>query len=454
MKRIRHLRGMLVALAMLHAPPAAGQEVKLAYVVRKGDTLAKIAAKFNVDVDSVLKWNADKLLSPAAAADGEPAAKAAPKSYPKVITPGTRLKIPKKDENGKGIVHKVAPGETFTTIAQKYGVSKYKLLRWNKKTLGLLGGEEGEGTAKKKKPACVPAAEKGAGKGTTKGKGKGKGALPSCAETAGGKLAAGMQLVIFAKRPAISSRVAVYRAAAWDTPLELAKRFGAKAEHIMDYNFMVKGERFAKGDLVEIPLEIPDHPSESVGSPTGGSLRGGERMPDGPGWLLKSPSFAYGTNETVTALVNCIGAVEKEHPWSGELVIGHLSKKKGGKFRPHKSHASGRDVDVGYYYKGVAPKKFMKVKEASFDLERTVTFMTCLAETGQVQYMFVEYYVQKLIHAYMKSLKKYSDDFIAGFLQYPRSPDKREGLVREEEGHDNHIHVRFLCPKNDPDCVD
>jgi LysM repeat protein len=84
-------------------PPASGQT----YYVKKGDTLRKIAAKFNTTVDAILKVNTNI-------------------SNPNLIYVGQAIKLP-----GGLSTHIVQKGDTLKSIASKYGTTVDKLLLLN-----------------------------------------------------------------------------------------------------------------------------------------------------------------------------------------------------------------------------------------------------------------------------------------------------------------------------------
>jgi murein DD-endopeptidase MepM/ murein hydrolase activator NlpD len=75
------------------------------YVVREGDTMAAIAKRFAIDVDSI-KW--------------------ANNTRSDSIKPGQTLKIPP----GTGVVHKVSSGDNIYTIAKKYQVDAQAIVNW------------------------------------------------------------------------------------------------------------------------------------------------------------------------------------------------------------------------------------------------------------------------------------------------------------------------------------
>jgi LysM repeat protein len=84
-------------------PPASGQT----YYVKKGDTLRKIAAKFNTTVDAILKVNTNI-------------------TNPNVIYIGQAIKLP-----GGLSTYIVQKGDTLKSIASKYGTTVDKLLSLN-----------------------------------------------------------------------------------------------------------------------------------------------------------------------------------------------------------------------------------------------------------------------------------------------------------------------------------
>ena len=91
--------------------------------------------------------------------------------------------------------------------------------------------------------------------------------------------------------------------------------------------------------------------SISVGFTEAGRLINGVQMPPGPTWSVIAPENAWGTRETVDGLIAAATAVHEQYPTCSPLRINHIGKKDGGHLRPHQSHQSGRDVDVGFFYK-------------------------------------------------------------------------------------------------------
>jgi penicillin-insensitive murein endopeptidase len=98
------------------------------------------------------------------------------------------------------------------------------------------------------------------------------------------------------------------------------------------------------------PSDLEPNPSVSVGYPNRGLLRFGMRINDDKDLRVKVGSLdaRHGTGELVRLIENAAREVAFRYP-RAQLTVGDLSRPGGGRFRPHVSHQSGRDVDVGFY---------------------------------------------------------------------------------------------------------
>jgi len=143
----------------------------------------------------------------------------------------------------------------------------------------------------------------------------------------------------------------------------------------------------------------------------------------------------------------------KKYPKGPNIVVGNLSRAEGGHLAPHKSHQSGRDVDLGYIIKDeYQPVTHMiNASERNMDCEKTWFLMDSLIKTGRVKYMFVDYEVQRVLYEYLES-KKYSKKLLKKYFQYPNRGS--DALIKHVAGHVHHVHLRFVCPKGDKECRD
>lgn len=197
--------------------------------------------------------------------------------------------------------------------------------------------------------------------------------------------------------------------------------------------------------------------SVSVGQPNRGRLLNGVQMPEGPLWRIEEPQNAWGTQETVESIQRAIARVEEDHPGSPPLHIGHLSRRTGGWLRPHRSHQSGRDVDLGYYYLE-GPRWYAPATAENLDRARTWSLLMGLLTQGNVEYVFMTRNVQELLLEHART-QGVDEEWLAELFDAvpraraprggkqsgarPNASQRPEPLIRHRSGHHTHLHVRF-----------
>ncbi len=183
----------------------------------------------------------------------------------------------------------------------------------------------------------------------------------------------------------------------------------------------------------------------SLGRASSGALVNGVKMPAGKHWELMGGGAIWGTQETIDYLIGAIEAVNRQFPTGTHKArIGHISARKGGALSPHKSHQSGRDVDVSYYYELPAKNLWYRRAHAdNLDLPRTWAFVRALVTGSDVEMIFINTSIQKLIKEYALSVGEDRTWLDSIFQTGSRH---RWPLVRHARGHDTHIHVRFYNP--------
>jgi murein endopeptidase len=188
--------------------------------------------------------------------------------------------------------------------------------------------------------------------------------------------------------------------------------------------------------------------SHSVGQPWRGRLENGELLPtDDDAYRIRRPAHAWGAENVVTHLRAAIASVRALHDVH-VLAIGDLSAKEGGKLSEHRSHQSGLDVDVGFYFQKVPdgyPDAFAPASD-NLDLEATWALLAAFVRTADapdgVQMIFLDTSVQKRLYDYAQS-RGTPADTLAAVFQYPRGRDALAGIVRHWPNHTDHFHVRF-----------
>jgi hypothetical protein len=178
----------------------------------------------------------------------------------------------------------------------------------------------------------------------------------------------------------------------------------------------------------------------SVGLANTGVLVNAVRMPQGEDWVITVPSHAYGTEETVRQLGQCITATRAEHPGSPRVMLGSLSGEQGGHLPPHKSHRTGRDVDVYFFRKpGATWSKAATLDD--IDLPRTWSLLRCFVSTADVEMVLIDKKVQGWLEHYALSIGEPPEWIERLFHDKPHT---KSAMVRHVPGHVAHMHVRFV----------
>jgi murein endopeptidase len=198
-------------------------------------------------------------------------------------------------------------------------------------------------------------------------------------------------------------------------------------------------------------------PGQSVGAPWDGRLRDGVRLRSGDGYHVRRPSRAWGASHVVGHVERAIATARDRYPDAKTLAIGDLSAQDGGPITDHRSHQSGRDVDLGFFFKRQPdgyPDSFAPATD-DLDLPATWALLQALVRTADepsgVSAIFVDFNVQRRLFNWALD-----HDVPRGYLerifQFPHGRGADAGLVRHEPNHHDHFHVRFKCVPGDDGC--
>jgi penicillin-insensitive murein endopeptidase len=179
--------------------------------------------------------------------------------------------------------------------------------------------------------------------------------------------------------------------------------------------------------------------SLSLGLANRGYLFNAVRLEDGPYWEVVEPKYAWGTSEMVQAIGSAITEVNRLYPDSPRLFVGHLSRLHGGWLKPHRSHQSGRDVDIGYYYVD-GPAWYKRATEDNLDVARTWALLSAMYKASPLEYVFIDRRLHGLLRAEAERVEE-PERLI--FEMFEGDPMLRP-IVRHARGHDDHMHVRFM----------
>ncbi len=216
----------------------------------------------------------------------------------------------------------------------------------------------------------------------------------------------------------------------------------------VDLNELVPGQQLLVWERRE------DKPSHSIGSPNRGRLFNGEPLAPGDNYVILYQHRTFGAPHAVAEIQRVLDEYGQEYPDAHPLMVGDISFRTGRHIRPHKSHQSGRDVDISYPRHKAPPnyKRFHHVRRKNLDVEKTLWMMKSFIDGGYVEYIFMDRYFQRLLIEEARE-QGAPDEWIDEVFQYPNWSGGK-AIIRHARGHRNHFHIRFKCHPEDRRCRD
>lgn len=209
------------------------------------------------------------------------------------------------------------------------------------------------------------------------------------------------------------------------------------------------------GQKLMVQARMPSAPSPiSRGKANHGSIQNARIMPEGNGYFLRSrrPN-SWGCDTAILSMATAMAAYANAYPGAPPVNIGDLSKRRGGRLRPHKSHQSGRDVDIGFVHTQTDirhPERFQRATAANLDVEKTWFLVKSFAQTGLIQVIYADRAVIRMLYNFAKD--RLTPEQLDFFFPIPRRKTASNALLQHWPGHRNHFHLRFKCPDNQPRC--
>jgi murein endopeptidase len=130
-----------------------------------------------------------------------------------------------------------------------------------------------------------------------------------------------------------------------------------------------------------------------------------------------------------------------------------ISDRDGGPLRDHRSHQSGRDVDIAFFRRHCAQNEcgFGNTAPGQIDVARQWALLSTWLRSGRVEAIFIDYSLQQPLYDYARS-QGATPAQLREWFQYPRGANHAFGIVRHFAHHRDHLHVRFVCPDSDSEC--
>lgn len=318
------------------------------------------------------------------------------------------------------IVHEVLPGESLSEVADRYAVSTTSIQRWNKL----------EGTSRLRDHS-------------------------------------GEQLKVFTRLPARQRAKLHHVVRQGDTWSRIARRYSVDPS-LLQNAWNRDTRTLQPGITVQVWVEPGTVPKEviveptiddllvpvpkggrSVGNPNYGRLMNGVLIPENPQlYTVRRSEHGYGSTHAIEVMQKGIAAFRLNTHYEGEILIWDMSQRRGGRFGPHRSHRSGRDVDIALPLKAGLPLDTPRTNEA-IDWQATWQLVRAFINTGEVKYIFLGRARQSALHRVARANGATKEE-LERLLQFPRRT--KHGVVRHSPGHTCHLHVRFGCGPDDRNC--
>lgn len=211
---------------------------------------------------------------------------------------------------------------------------------------------------------------------------------------------------------------------------------------------------------------VDDGTSVSWGKANGGGITAPVRLPDeGEGYRVparwRDRGLRYGTDELVDMIIAVSRRVAAQHD-GARVTVADLSPRRGGPSAWHRSHQSGRDVDLVFFVTDVSGRSYdledmrrfgpdgatvddhrVGGPRLLFDVERNWALVRAMVEhtASEVQRVFIFEPLAQLLLDHARAAGE------------PEAVIARARALMAQPGdsapHDDHFHVRILCSASD-----
>ncbi|KIG15277.1 Membrane-bound lytic murein transglycosylase D precursor [Enhygromyxa salina] len=197
---------------------------------------------------------------------------------------------------------------------------------------------------------------------------------------------------------------------------------------------------------------------QSHGKVDDGRLEAPTQLPHSAAYYRRRLPRTYASEHLVKHTVRVVEAVRKHRPGVHRLAIGDLSAEQGGPLTGHRTHQSGRDIDLGFYFVDAPasyPSEFVPATRDNLDADATWEllegFVRLADQPGGVALVYLDYEIQRLLYAAARR-DGWTVEQLAEVFEYPDGRGADGRVVRHLWNHHDHLHVRFACPPADANC--
>lgn len=361
-------------------------------VVRRGDCLSEIADQYDISVEQLRQWNE---------LDGDE------------IQIGQRLIVSQSAAAGRRAsrrpgTYAVRDGDTLSGIAMRFGLEQSDLERLNPEL----------------DPNHIEVGQRLRLRG-------------SATKSA----------------PRRRVRFAMHTVKRGETLSDIANRYGVKLGELLAWNRGVRPQSLRINSKLRVERRRQPS-SRSIGLPWNGRLVHARRLGHNRGYVIRDRDRVWGTEETIAAIERAFSRVVARHPRAPRARVHDISLPNGGRMQGHRSHRSGRDVDITYYQRRCSRRTgcpLRNMRQRDMLVAPQWTLLHAWLQRGEAQLIFIDYGLQPALYRQARRAGA-TPRQLSNWFQYPRGRDVPVGVIRHAANHRNHIHVRFRCPRGDSEC--
>jgi murein endopeptidase/LysM repeat protein len=196
--------------------------------------------------------------------------------------------------------------------------------------------------------------------------------------------------------------------------------------------------------------------ARSHGHPNRGKITGEPcLLPEIPElYTRRFERIAHGSSHAIEVIVTAFADFRRDTGYAGEILVGSISRPHGRRFPPHRSHQTGRDVDIRlpmlpWFETAIQPPP------EQIDWRAVWGLIDAFLATGQVEMIFLDHKLQRPLYYAAMSMGASAEE-LDEIITWPQrdGSGERKGkkLIRHSKGHEGHIHVRIRCGEDEPSC--
>jgi len=191
--------------------------------------------------------------------------------------------------------------------------------------------------------------------------------------------------------------------------------------------------------------------AQGRGAPTYGRIKNAIQLPESDLYTRREqPRLLWASGHTIRQIFKAFAQLRYADGFDGRVIIGSISLRHGRRFPPHRSHQSGRDIDIRLpLLSGLPDTAYPNPEEV--DWLATWALIKAFIDTGEVSMIFFDGKLQRRVYQAAR-WHGYTPEELADLIHWPSRSGKRTAIVRHSKGHTGHIHVRLKCGPNESRC--